>query len=377
MSNDRLLEQVCPHEVIEEAVYLSPDRLTLVPVRPISNSTSVKVRYSRLLDVPITGCYIPAIVKGSTQGPCNITLGVNDTVSLSVDDRPIQNLKITPGLQLSMQSIARQLNEQSDNVYVSTSKLGQLQITARSQGRASKIQVVANSTASFFGLPTKVLQGQTLVSSWALVNDPNTLSDRPTRLIVFDQRVEGSNDFFEINYTTIREECRRCHGTGVENDWVFDEKGEVVMVKDYDLLLQESQKITYTEKGSNPFHLWYGTSISNAIGQKNTATLQSVITNDIREAFKRWQNIKKQQEEVVGQEVSDEEFPSMLLLVDITKDLKDPTLIYVNALVRSRSTKPIQITRGIKLPLPYDIMSSSVQDSLLKIEKAKALQSFR
>jgi len=377
MSYDRKLEQLCTHEVVEEALYLGTDRQTLVPLRPIASATTVKVRYSRLQEVPSIGCHLPAVVKGSSQGPFTITLGVNDTLYLSVDDRPTQALKITPGVGLSINKVVKELNSQTSNVQFSSSKLGQLQATSRSLGKGSKIQVVDNQTSTYFGLPTKVFLGQTTIPGWSLVNDPNALSDRPTRLVVFDTRIEGSNDFFEINYSTIREECRRCHGTGVEHDWVFDNKGAVVIAKDYDLLVQETLKILYTEKGSNQFHLWYGTGIVNAIGQKNTASLQNIITNDIREAFKNWQNIKKQQEEVVGQEVSDEEFPSMLLLVDLTKDEKDPTLIYVNALVRSRSSKPVQISRALKLPLPYDIMGSSVQDTLFKIEKAKGQQSFR
>lgn len=381
MSYDRQLEQVCTHEVIEEALYLSEDRLTIRPLRPIANVNSVKVRYNRLLDVPIVGSSVGAVGKGSLPGPYDVQAGSNDSLILSVDNNPAQTLTVPSGNQLTTVQVADALNTQTKNVVFSVTRKNQLKASTRSKGPSSRLTFDSSSTVtSTLGLTTgRVYRGQQVIPSWTLVNDPNTLADRPTRMIVFDDRIEGTNDFFEINYTTLRQECRRCGGLGVENDWRYDSTGKVVKVRNNDLLLQEVVKVTYTEKGSNPFHPWYGTGILEAVGQKlsEKGIIQNMIVSDVRDAFRRWQSVKKQQEEDVGQFVSDEEYPFQLLVVNLEQDSEDPTIIYVNATVQSRSTKPIQITRGLRLPIPFDLLGSSVQDALLREAQAKALASYR
>jgi hypothetical protein len=381
LSYDRKIEQVCTHQVVEEALFLSEDRVTVRPLRPIASVQSVKVRYNSLLDVPSAGVGTSAVVKGSLPGPFDIQSGVNDTLVLSVDGRPDQTLTVPAGNQLTATQVASALNAQTQNIRFGQTKKGQLQGSSRATGPSARIQVKSTSTvAETLGLTEgRVYRGQQVMPGWSLIQDPNTLNDRPTRLIIFDDRIEGTNDYFEINYSTVRQECRRCGGSGVENDWRYDRRGEVIKVQNTDLLVQEVLKITYTEKGSNPFHEWYGTSILDGIGKKlsDRGIVQNMIVTDIREAFKRWQSIKKQQEETVGQFVSDEEFPFRLLLVNLEQDDNDPTVIFVNALVQSRSSQPIQVSRGLKLPLPFDLLGSSVQDSLLRAEEAKALQPYR
>jgi hypothetical protein len=203
--------------------------------------------------------------------------------------------------------------------------------------------------------------------AWSLITDPSTLSDRPTRLIVFDSRIDSTTDFLEINYTTIRQECRRCGGVGVENDWQYTSAGGLIKARNAELLSQEVLKITYTEKGSNPFFPWYGTGLLEAIGKKisDHGLMQNLILSDLQEAFRRWQVIKREQEEL-PQFVSDEEFPFRLLVANLEQDAVDPTIIYVNAVVQNRSSSPIQISRGLQLPQPYDLLGSSVQDALLR-----------
>jgi hypothetical protein len=381
MSYDRRIEQVCTHEVVQEALFLSDDRFTIRPLRPIANIRSVKVRFNSLLDVPATGSHVPATAKGTLPGPFDIRAGVNDTLLLSVDGNPVQTLVIPAGNQRSATQVCEALNSQTKNVVFKPTKKSQIKASTRSVGRDSRLQFKTTSNAaSTFGLTLgKVYRGQQVLPRWSLINDPNTLADRPTRLIVFDEKIEGTDDYFEIDYATIRQECRRCGGSGVEHDWRYDRSGEVVKVRNTDLLVQEMLKVTYTEKGSNPFHLWYGTGILEAIGQKlsDNGIIQNMIVSDIREAFKRWQSIKTQQEETVGQFVSDEEFPFRLMYVNLEQDSNDPTVVYVNALVQSRSTQPIQVSRGLKLPIPFDLLGSSVQESLLRADEAKALKSFR
>lgn len=381
MSYDRRLEQVCTHLVVEEALFLGEDRRTIRPLRPISSIRSVSVRYNGLVGVPAEGLYVPARAKGALPGPFDIRSGSNDTLILQVDDLPIQTIVAPSGNQISPENLAKALSSLTEGVAFEVSSRRQIQLQTHSRGPGAVLRILSGSTlAASLGLVVgKVYTGQQVLSRWGLVEDPNTLSDRPTRLIVFDDLVTGSGDFFEINYSTIREECRRCGGLGVENDWRYDRRGQIETVENFELLLQEATKVIYTEKGSNPFHVWYGTLLTQSIGKKlsDLGLLQNMIISDVREAFNRWQSIKRQQEDA-GQFVSDEEYPARLLLSNVDRDPNDPTVIYVNAVVQSRSDRPpLRISRGLKLPGPLDLLGSTAQDELFRDVKAQGLQSFR
>lgn len=367
MSYDRLLDQVCPHLVVEEALFLQ-QRQVVRPLRPIAASGSLRVRLDSEMDVPSPGVHIPATATGTKAGPYNIQGGVNDTLVFQVNDGAIQTVTLPSGNQVSTDKVAERLNRVTqDAVFASTSRR-YLRIKSSYVGPASTIFVYGSSTAaSLLGLSVnRAWRGQTVAPGWSLVNDPNTLRDRPTRLIVFDAPLKGSDDFVEINYTTIRQECRRCGGLGVENDWRYGSAGDLIKVRDENLLIQELLKATYTLQGSNPFHLWYGTQIMDTIGRKlsSTGIVQNMIVSDIHEAFRRWQMVKKQQEEDVGQQVSDEEYPFRLLSVSLQQSDQDPTIIFVSASVQNRSNKPIQIERGLRVPLPMDLLGSTQQSSL-------------
>lgn len=370
MSVDRKLDQVCTHEVLEEALFLSPDRVTVRPLRPISNVQSVRVRVNGEVMVKPTGLQIPALAKGSVPGPYNIQLGVNDTLVIRVDNRAPQTVTLASGRGITAHALAHNLTTSVSGATFSTTQLQQIEGRSYTLGPASKITYLSGSTAAAtLGLTLgRVYQGQDIFPSWSLIIDPNTVSARPFRQVVFDAPIGGTNDFFELSYTTLRQECRRCGGSGVENDWRYTGQGQVLMVRDGDLLIQELLKITYTVKGSNPFHTWYGTGLLESIGKKVTDRniTQNLILSDVQEAFRRWQNIKKQQEENVGQFVSDEEYPFRLLAVNLKQDTEDPTIVYVDSIVQSRSARPIQVSRGLKLPVPLDILGSTVQDALLR-----------
>ncbi len=377
MSFDRQLDQVCTHEVVEEALFVNTDRLTVQPLRPISSANSVKVRVNGEAFVTPVGLHTPAIGKGSLPGPYNIRPGVNDTLVVSVNAGPDQTVTIPSGRSVTAQLLAKSLTTLVSGVVFDTTKKSQILAKSFKQGTASRIMFKNGSTvATTLGLTlNRAYRGQQIFPPWSLVNDPNTLSDRPTRLILFDTPINGTNDYFEINYATIRQECRRCGGAGVENDWRYNIQGEVIPVRDADLLVQETLKITYTVKGTNPFHAWYGTGLLEMIGKKisDRGLVQNLILSDIQDAFRRWQSIKKQQEDTAGQFVSDEEYPFRLLVVNLEPDPQDPTLIFVNALVQNRSSQPIQVTRGLKLPAPLDILGSTVQDALLQQNQARTL----
>lgn len=369
MSYDRQLQQVCPHLVVEEFLLMQGNLQFVIPKAPISSVNSVVVRINGVARVPSTGVDIPAQSVGSLKGPFTITSGVNDHIKLRVGSGPWQIGTLPGGVKIPANRLALDLSTLFNGVqfFASGSQLG---FQTNLSGPDSTVFFDTDSPlATTVGIKTnRQYRGKLAFPGWSLVNNPNSLLDRPSRWIVFDQPLRADLNYLEINYTTIRQECRRCGGLGVENDWRYGVTGDVTTVQDEILLIQEIQKIIYTVQGTNEFHTWYGTSIIDTIGSKIAVggVLQNRITSDIQTAFKNWQSIKKGQEEKVGQFVSDEEYPFQLQSVTLEQSQNDPTVIFVTVVVVNRSFKPIQIVRGLKIPQPDNLLGSTQQQAIIQ-----------
>ena len=353
MSYDRMIDQVCPHAVVDEPLFINPDRRTIRPLRPIASADSVKVRLNGQFEAPSYGATIPAQTTGSRRGPFTIRRGVNDTLRLRVGQGTTQVCTLPATNRITVENLAIALNKVVRGAAFDAWN-GRMRLQSAQQGLGASVFVETGSTlAALLGLGVnREYRGKQISPGWTLVNDPRTLSDRPTRMIVFDDPLRSAGDFVEISYVTVQQECRRCGGIGIEHDWRYGTDGNTGEVRDEALLLQEMQKDVYTLLGSNPFHPWYGTTLIDAIGKKISASgfVQNLVLADIQQAFNRWQSIKRQQENSVGQIVTDREFPFQLLAVDIQQSTKDPTVVFVNIIIQNRSFQPITMERGIKLP---------------------------
>lgn len=368
MSLDRQLDQRCPHIVLEEALLVGADRTTIRPGRPVAAVSSVQVLLNHEIEVPSMGVGLPAQSQGTKEGFLDIETGVNDTFRLSVNQKPDQVVVLPPLYQVSMSQMVVLLNLNfNDEVFFSVID-GKVAFQTTRTGLAESIFIPDTSTlAESLGIQTnREYRGRNNIPGWTLIADPSTLDDRPTKLIVFDEPLRSASDFVEINYTTIQQECRRCGGSGVENDFRYrTTSGEPVMVGEEALLQQELQKLFFTLAGSNPFHIWYGTNLIESIGKKLSSGgfVQNFVVSDIYTAFTRWQAIKAQQEEKVGQFVDDKEYPFRLVSVDLEQSNKDPTVVFVNMTVMNRSNQPIQLSRGLRLPLPLDLLGTTTQEA--------------
>jgi hypothetical protein len=371
MSYDRQIDQVCPHLVAEEALYIGADRRAIRPMRPIASADSVLLRFNGEALIPSSGLQLPGAATGSKEGPFTLLAGVNDKLAVRVDQGPLQTVVLPPASALAPDRLAYQLNRQLTGVtFRGVGK--RLQFRTASEGRGASVLFDATSTmTTLLGVPTpREFRGQTSIPGWTLVRDLKSLADRPTRLIIFDEPLRSFGDFVEISYTTVKQDCRRCGGIGVENDWRYGQTGEVAQVRDEALLIQELQKNFLTIRGSNSFHPFYGSTLIEAIGKKivSGGLMQSLLETDIYQTFKAWNDIKRGQEEKVGQYVSDSEFPYRMLGVNIVPSKQDVTVVFLRVTVQNRSQKPIVLERGLRLPQAFDIKSfqqGNIRQSLL------------
>lgn len=369
MSYDRQIDQLCEHRVVEEALFVDYDRQTIRPLRPIASTTSILVRMDGDFMVPSFGVYAPARVVSGRQEPFTIKAGMNDLILLQVGDDPVQSLRIAAGVGFTALRLSELLNLQAKGVLFEAHGL-RLSMRTVLEGRGATAVFQPGSTmAATLGLGiNRVWRGRVLAPGWTLVANPNTLSDRQTRWIVFDDKVKSASNFVEITYTTVQQECRRCGGLGVEDDWRYTGTGDVVEVRDEALLLQEVMKLMYTIQGSNPFNPWYGTGLINMIGSKVSMgdIIRNSIISDVQQAFTRWQSIKRQQELSVGQYVSDREYPFRLLSIDVQQSQQDPTIFFIFMTVQNRSGYPVDMQRGIRIPQPTALLSSTAAQGVLR-----------
>ena len=123
-------------------------------------------------------------------------------------------------------------------------------------------------------------------------------------------------NFFEVTYFTARETCPRCHGIGIEYDYVPYLDGDPDIVENEELLVQMVEKIILTILGTDPFAGWYGTDLLTLVGTKIVDFIQREISRQISTALSRLQNIHAQQQRV--QQVTDAEFLAPLDQVNVT-----------------------------------------------------------
>jgi hypothetical protein len=370
MSFDRQIDQICPHVVIDEALYVDSTRQVVRPIKPIASLDSVSLRLNGLLEVPSQGVMIPVQVQGSGLGPFNIKQGVNDTLVLRVNQGPVQTVTIPASALMPADKLAGYLNFGVTGVQFTVVNANYLQMQSSSVGYGATVWIDAASTlAPTIGLLTNHLyRGVNVNPGWSLILDPTSLPELPYRMIMFDAPLRSIGDFVELSYNTVRTQCRRCGGTGVEDDWRYGITGDTGEVRDEALLIQEIEKIMFTVRGTNVFHSWYGTTLNETIGKKIAFGnfVQNLIVSDITTTFNRWQSIKNQQQQIVRQTVTDKEFPFRLLSVQLQQSTQDPTVIYVLVTIQNRSNQPIQISRGLKLPQPLDLLGSTQQQGIIR-----------
>lgn len=369
MSYDRQIDQECPHYVAQEPLFVSGDRRTVRPLRPIAAAASVGLWLNGELKVPSYGSLTPAAVTGTKTGPLSL---VEDqtTMRVQVDQGAVQPVAVHQGSKIPLQQLVATINLQIRGAQFTVTKDQRIHVETATQGRQAVLRFLSPSPlAEAMGFRVdREHRGLQLAPGWTLIRDKYSLADRPLILLVFDSPLPSTGDFVEVNYTTVRQECRRCGGLGIENDWRYGSTGEVIQVRDEALLLQEVQKIMYTVRGTNPFHKLYGADLLTMVGQKQSmgGILQNRIVADVYRTFANWKDLKTAQEQKVGQIVTDKEFPFRLLSCDVQGSQDDPTVIFVNMTVQNRSFTSIDLSRGIKLPEPIDLMGSTQLSGVIR-----------
>jgi len=378
MSYDFATNQVCTHQVFFEKVSLNnvSHQTVNFPFTP-SNLNDIAVYIDRV-KVPKTGLYSYAELPLLSSEPYRIKVNQNDLIYLSIGSNSPQFYQLIPGSNVSAKDLARHLQKLFPNLYIYVqNKRVVFRSRERVNGKAfqfhnpqwtdttSSLPTTVRTLAAYTTLginPGRIAAGRRLFPGWSIERVPTSPIDTDRR-IKFNDPLPNSIPLIEINYTTDARNCRRCHGSKMEFDYAIL-NNTYEEVRDVNLLAQEFDKFLITKIGSHWKWPWLGSGLVDRIGGKGSTggiSATSLITVDVNQAFKTYQNIKQQQEQGFPQaQVSDGEFPLKLANLDVQSLPNDPTVAIVAGTIVSRSRVPVENIRVVGDPSPFILQNDPV-----------------
>ncbi len=357
MSFDFQLGHSCPHLTIEEEVLLGSDRMELRTRQPVASSSRIRITANDEVSIPQSGLYTRAQVTGSLSGPFRIVKN-EQTLTLSNRTQTITNVVLPVGSRVETDRVVAVLDAAVRNggatIHVENVN-GFLRVTDFSEeGLRSQVRV-GGAAAEAVGFINQVRsRGRQVYPSWnfaemTVLQTSRDLTFRyvSARFPKFNEPVRG-NPVFKVTYTTQQQQCRRCQGFAIENDYRIAADGSPLMVENEDLLNQGVLKILSTIKGSNPFHPEYGTLLLTRIGMKAVGAGVATINEDVVIALNIFQRLQTLQGQY--QEVAPRERLASLISVNTTPSEVDPTVFEVDIVASNAANVPVVINTVYAAP---------------------------
>lgn len=351
----------CPHLLIEEPVPLAADRQSLFTKAPVANQSSVRVLANDSQYIPPEGLLSQASISASVPGPyrilkCEGTTGLLGNLFVVQTKSGTVEVALPVGERVSLQDILKALRASPLFNLVSISdKEGSLVLTDLNWAGPESFVRVSGQGAGFLGFRQTGARGAQVYPPWSLAAKPDPFPGVrppgfnlvPARYPKFSSPVVG-NPTLKVTYVAMPERCPRCGGTYVENDWRFSPLGEVVEIRNEDLLYQACLKALLTVQGSNPYHPNYGSKITTRIGSKASGSAALIIQEDVQQALQGVQNLQQKQRKY--QSLSNEETLYRIDSVSVKPAAADPTVFFVDVAVRNASNKPVVISTVFSVP---------------------------
>ncbi len=374
MSYDLALERLCSHEVLFEIGTVDSVLQDTVQFQRPPSSRVVSL-FIDDVEVPPSGLYSYAEIPFSNPEPYRITSNKNDLLYFKFGSDPARFVQMITGSNIKAKDIAKDLAIKLPEISV-TVENKRVVFRSRSQINGSAFAFpdprwtdktsslpttarVLNCFKQVGVIPGRVVSGKRLFPGWFLVPDPHSLIG-DNMVIQLESPLLNLNPVVQVNYFTNAANCRRCHGIRIEFDYgVVD--GTYETVTDADLLSQEFDKFLFTRQGSHWKWRWLGSHLIERIGGKANAlgnSASAMVTMDVSQAFRVYQNIKTQQDnQFPQQQVSDAEFPLSLDDITAVQPDDDPTTVILSAQITTRSREPVVLKRVIGNPNPFTLLA--------------------
>ena len=357
MSRDFQLGWPCPHIIGEERVQLSSDRLSLRTQKPISGTGLLQLTLNdQYVVTPSTGVQSTAVLTSGKAQPYLVTPGLSDltirtqarTLSLTL---PTGYLPVSQLVTLINAAVANP----NERPYLVASAVNGVLVLSENLafGATSQVRVSGNAKDGLGFTDQVGAVGQVVLPPFNLFSLSYQGADgifQDGYFVKFDRPVRG-NPYFSITYTVFWNQCMRCRGTEVENDFRFGDQGIPLQVRNENLLYQSCLKILLTELKSNIYYPWYGTNLMSLIGSKSNPATANNIQQSIREALRNLQAQQAQQSKY--QQISPKERLYSVDNVGVRQAPEDPTVYLADVVVRNYSFEPISVSIVYTAPGAY------------------------
>ena len=351
----------CPHFVQEEPVTLESDRRSLVTRAPVAGAASVRVLVNDRYYVPSSGLDSQAILTGTGPGPyriqkCEGTVGPDGNELTVATPAGAVTVRLPTGSRVTLAQVQRTLRLSAVNDLVDIGESnGALSLTERSDAGPQSYIRVSGKGADALNFGQKGARGKHVYPGWDLIARedvypsarPGFPRNAPARYPRFKKALAG-NPTIKVTYVSMPERCPRCSGTYVENDYRFDPTGSLITIENEDLLLQACLKAILTVQGSNPYHPKYGSLVTTRIGRKVVGASAALIKEDVANALSKVQALQLSQRKY--QAVRNRELLYSVSSVDVRASVDDPTVFFVDVIVRNASNKPVRVNTVFSVP---------------------------
>lgn len=366
MSLEAQLAWPCPHLAVEEVVPLGTDRMSLDTRQPVAAMGQVRILVNDDFFIPREGVYSAATLSSTVSGPFDLEYG-KDTLTVEASGgsatltfgvASLTRLSTTQVIQRILRENWAHISATNENghlIFVDTSAVGSsayVKVSGTAAGalgfgqpcRASSTTVSSRQWAAY---------GRQVYPGWDLILRPDTITNR---FPMFRSPIR-MNPMFKVTYSMPAVRCLRCQAVSNENDFRFDQYGNMILIQNEDLLYQAALKILLTDKGSNPFFPWYGTTIRQRIGSKMLSGVASVLSEDVRKALAQMQALQTQQAKY--QQVTYKERLYSVLKVDVKRHVQDPTTLLIGVTVQNASGQPVTLNIVFVVPEVVALMGSN------------------
>lgn len=353
MTYDFQLGHKCPHLTVEEEIPLGSDRRSLVTRQPVASASRMRITANDTYDIPPSGLYSAAYLQGSQAGPFNIPTYAQN---LEIKTRTQVLAVVLPtGQRVSSSEVVRKVQAavKSQGVRIEVTEnqgvLGFKDLV--DLGPGSTLRVGGDGAERIGFVAQRRARGKEIYPGWGMAEQsvfyPRATTDQQrvvtARYPIFDSPIKG-NPILKATYTTYQAFCLRCKSYGVENDYRIGQDGNYLAVRDDDKLNQDGLKALVTIRGSNPYHLEYGSNLLNRIGIKAIGAGVATITEDVTRALTILQRIQRISTRNGLQSLTPKETLQDIVSVVTTPSAFDPTVFEVRVVVRNASADPIVIT---------------------------------
>lgn len=187
-------------------------------------------------------------------------------------------------------------------------------------------------------------------SFYTIIADPETIQVTQPRMIYLRNKWKAVEDFWEISYYTISSYCPKCIGLNVLDDIQYNVKGDLLIIRNEALLLQNLEKFTVTEIQSNPFHTFIGTALVKLLGARITdsAFITNKITQQITSSLNALKSLQEQYR-LTGRAVTSGELLDVVDSVVVRFDDEDPTILRADVTARARSGKTVNYSQFLQM----------------------------